>query len=200
MKNSSLKTTSICIAVLIILPVYIQAEPIIEKAIANSPTDGFVALRSEPSVKEGERLVKIPHGAELTLIGCQRQTETIGKVKGRWCKTEYDSQEGWVFDAFLKTANKKQLSLAPTNEYEPDDIHPNASNIDNNSWLVSLTVEKNKEVFLLLNNNKCYHKYSGKYASENLKNLREAVVLSNDGGMPDKTIGKGCWKSNFEKK
>lgn len=70
-------------------------------AYANSPGDGFLALRSEPSSESGERVAKIPHGAALTVIDCPRASN-IGKMPGRWCRVVYNGLEGWAFDGFMK--------------------------------------------------------------------------------------------------
>lgn len=70
-------------------------------AYANSPGDGFLALRSEPSSESGERVAKIPHGAALTVIDCPRPSN-IGKMPGRWCRVVYNGQQGWAFDKFMK--------------------------------------------------------------------------------------------------
>jgi hypothetical protein len=69
-------------------------------ARANSPRDGFLALRSEPNSETGARIAKIPHGATITVVGCP-QTSNIGKIKGRWCQVIYNGQAGWAFDAFM---------------------------------------------------------------------------------------------------
>ena len=75
---------------------------VIQTARANSPSDGFLALRSIPDAKNGTMLAKIPHGTNLEIIGCQKSpTQSPGKRRGRWCRTNYNGQEGWVFDAFL---------------------------------------------------------------------------------------------------
>ena len=70
-------------------------------AYANSPGDGFLALRSEPSSEAGERIAKIPHGAALTVIDCPKPSN-VGKMSGRWCRVVYEGQTGWAFDGFMK--------------------------------------------------------------------------------------------------
>lgn len=76
--------------------------PVIQTARANSPNDGFLALRSIPDAENGAQLAKIPHGTNLEIIGCQKnETQLPGKRRGRWCRTNYNGQSGWVFDAFL---------------------------------------------------------------------------------------------------
>lgn len=61
----------------------------------NTPGDGFLALRSEPTTKSGRRLVKIPHGTPIQLGGCQRDQG------GNWCQTSYNGFSGWVFDRYV---------------------------------------------------------------------------------------------------
>jgi hypothetical protein len=69
-------------------------------ARANSPRDGFLALRSEPNSETGARIAKIPHGATLTVLGCPKSSN-VGKMSGRWCQVIYNGQSGWAFDAFM---------------------------------------------------------------------------------------------------
>lgn len=69
-------------------------------ARANSPGDGFLALRSEPNSETGYRIAKIPHGAALTVIACPKPSN-VGKMSGRWCQVNYNGQSGWAFDAFI---------------------------------------------------------------------------------------------------
>ena len=70
-------------------------------AHANSPGDGFLALRSEPNSESGYRITRIPHGAELTVLGCPKPSN-VGKMAGRWCQVIYNGQSGWAFDGFMK--------------------------------------------------------------------------------------------------
>jgi uncharacterized protein YraI len=76
--------------------------PVIQTARVNSPNDNFLALRSIPDSKNGIMLAKIPHGTNIEIIGCQKKpTQRPGGRSGRWCRTNYNGQDGWVFDAFL---------------------------------------------------------------------------------------------------
>ncbi len=56
-----------------------------------SPRDGFLALRSEPSVKSGARLARIPHATVLELGECRRKADD-----DTWCRTSYQGMTGWV--------------------------------------------------------------------------------------------------------
>ena len=75
-------------------------KPADNTARANSPRDGFLALRSEPNSETGERIAKIPHGAIVTVIACPKPSN-IGKMAGRWCQITYNGQSGWAFDKFM---------------------------------------------------------------------------------------------------
>lgn len=66
----------------------------------NSPGDGWLALRTEPSTQTGRRILKIPHGTLLTLGACTG-VRTSGRLRARWCETSYRGYEGWVFDYYL---------------------------------------------------------------------------------------------------
>ncbi len=72
----------------------------VRTARANSPADGFLALRSLPDTETGTRLAKIPHGALFTVLSCPNP-ENPGKIKGRWCRVNYKGVEGWAFDAYM---------------------------------------------------------------------------------------------------
>ena len=50
----------------------------------HTPGDGFLALRSEPTIRSGRRILKIPHGSVLTLDQCVSRPKD-----GRWCKTPF---------------------------------------------------------------------------------------------------------------
>jgi hypothetical protein len=67
-------------------------------ARANSPNDGFLALRTEPSTVTGDRILQIPHGAEVKVLGCQAAVK--GK-KGRWCRVDYNGNLGWANDGWM---------------------------------------------------------------------------------------------------
>lgn len=66
----------------------------------NSPRDGFLAFRSEPSANRGVREAKIPHGTTLKIYYCDALT-VLGGRRGRWCQVLYKGKVGWVFDAYL---------------------------------------------------------------------------------------------------
>ncbi|QQS33814.1 MAG: SH3 domain-containing protein [Acidobacteriota bacterium] len=70
-------------------------------AWVNSPGDGFLALRSDPSADVGYRILQIPHGAEVRVISCQDRSIRIGGRSGRWCRVRYDGTTGWAFDGWL---------------------------------------------------------------------------------------------------
>lgn len=74
-------------------------------ATVNSPGDGFLALRSEPSSDYGERLTQIPHGAKINVVSCDSDKITIGSRRGSWCLVEWSGRAGWVFDAWLTYEN-----------------------------------------------------------------------------------------------
>ena len=71
-------------------------------ATANSPADGFLALRSEPNSETGARITKIPHGGRIEIGACGGYITTSRNNRGRWCRASYKGLSGWVFDAFVK--------------------------------------------------------------------------------------------------
>lgn len=70
-------------------------------ARVSSPGDGFLALRSEPNSETGYRILQIPHGATVKILGCQNYVERVGGRVGRWCRVSYDGYTGWAFDGWL---------------------------------------------------------------------------------------------------
>ncbi|MBP7476481.1 MAG: SH3 domain-containing protein [Pyrinomonadaceae bacterium] len=69
-------------------------------ATVNSPGDGFLALRSLPNSEAGARILKIPHGATVSIGGCGPVVRPVSR-SGRWCQASYNGYTGWVFDAYL---------------------------------------------------------------------------------------------------
>jgi hypothetical protein len=67
-----------------------------DTARVHTPGDGFLALRSEPTIRSGRRILKIPHGTRVTLGECVSRPSD-----GRWCRTRFKGQSGWVFDRYL---------------------------------------------------------------------------------------------------
>lgn len=65
-------------------------------ANVHTPSDGFLALRSEPNTRSGTLLKRIPHGTMLMLDEC-----VAVSARSRWCKTSYGGQVGWVSARFL---------------------------------------------------------------------------------------------------
>lgn len=67
----------------------------------NSPSDGFLALRTYPDSELGDRILKIPHGATITIGACTTARSIPGKRTGRWCRANYNGYTGWIFDAYV---------------------------------------------------------------------------------------------------
>jgi Bacterial SH3 domain len=70
-------------------------------AWVNSPGDGFLALRSNPDSDVGYRILQIPHGANVRVLGCRGYSQRIGGRTGRWCRVSYGGSTGWAFDGWL---------------------------------------------------------------------------------------------------
>ncbi len=64
-------------------------------------SDGFLSLRTEPSVKNGAQIIKIPTGAIVQLENCEKNVVTVDGRSGRWCMVSYKGETGWAFDAWL---------------------------------------------------------------------------------------------------
>lgn len=68
-------------------------------ARANSPNDGFLALRSLPSAQYGDRILKVPHGAALQIGACGPVEHSVHP--GRWCQARYNGHSGYVYDYYV---------------------------------------------------------------------------------------------------
>jgi len=68
-------------------------------ARANSPGDGFLALRTLPSATIGDRILKIPHGATVSVGACGPVERSVHP--GRWCQARYNGYTGYVYDYYL---------------------------------------------------------------------------------------------------
>ncbi len=77
-------------------------QPLITSSTArvNSPSDGFLALRTLPGSDIGERILRVPNGASVAIGGCLPRSR-VGSKPGRWCRASYNRYSGWVFDAWL---------------------------------------------------------------------------------------------------
>jgi hypothetical protein len=65
-----------------------------------SPRDGFLSIRSEPTLSSGARITTIAHGSTISVSDCRGETTADGR-RGRWCRTSWNGYSGWVFDGFL---------------------------------------------------------------------------------------------------
>ncbi len=81
-------------------------------AIVNSPDDGFLALRSNPSSKNGRLLIKIPHSTRLVLGEC---LPISGNEK--WCKATYDNKNGWVSARYVQIIPETEDKDPQTDSY-----------------------------------------------------------------------------------
>lgn len=82
------------------IPLTLPNQTTTTSARVSSPGDGFLALRTLPNSEAGERILKIPHGAAVSVGGCLPAVRT-GTKTGRWCRASYNGYSGWVFDAYL---------------------------------------------------------------------------------------------------
>jgi len=80
----------------------------------NTPGDGFLALRSEPSAKTGVRLAKIPHGTQLSLGTC-----TPSSKGSNWCQASYNGFNGWVLDQYVRPVQAAHVPSLPTEDQRP---------------------------------------------------------------------------------
>jgi uncharacterized protein YraI len=84
---------------------------------ANSPKDGFLALRDLPDSGAGARILKIPHGAQIAISTCLDYEPAAFENSGRWCTATYKEYSGWVFDAFVTYPDESPGAVPATNNY-----------------------------------------------------------------------------------
>ena len=84
------------------IPLTLPDQPATTSTVTvNSPSDGFLALRTYPDSELGDRILKIPHGATITIGACTAARSIPGKRTGRWCRANYNGYTGWIFDAYV---------------------------------------------------------------------------------------------------
>jgi flagellar biosynthesis GTPase FlhF len=76
-------------------------EPVLrEKTIVNT-TANRLNLRQDPQISKHNIIAKIPTGEEVSLIEYVGEETIINGKTGRWCRIEYNGQQGYVFEAYL---------------------------------------------------------------------------------------------------
>ena len=119
------------VLIAVLLPVQAGDVGAGESVMVNTPGDGYLALRSEPSAQRGQRLLKIPHGTMLTLGRCV----AVAGDDRRWCRTSYAGKTGWVFERYLRrdTASGDQAILgAVASACRPDWCTPSIEQVRGN--------------------------------------------------------------------
>ena len=101
------------------VPAASSGAPASGRRYADSPGDGYLALRSDPSNQSGSRVAQIPHGAAVDVGPCDGPSETIDGQSGRWCRARYDGQSGYVFDAFLASSQPAPRTASRSNSQGP---------------------------------------------------------------------------------
>ena len=127
---------------------------------AESPNDGFLALRSDPSISQGSRLLRIPHGAAVTVLYTGGPSDVIEGKSGTWVQVQYGSTVGWAFDAFLRNESQNSTSgatLVPdgmvaqnlwATVYEPKDGWLNMRGGGNARAAIITRIDNGQQVFV----------------------------------------------------
>lgn len=120
MRYHSVMGNVCCLMMLSIESVLMVVQPALsyglddDRMVVNTPGDGFLALRSEPTIKSGRRLAKIPHGTALRLGVCQPTSDG-----NQWCQTTYNGVTGWVFGRYLLRIDSAPVKQATAAEDRP---------------------------------------------------------------------------------
>jgi hypothetical protein len=75
--------------------------PFPRTGVVSWPDDGFLSLRTEPSISRGQRITKMSGGSDIRVLECQPLPEMVEGKWGRWCRVRYDGQQGWAFSAYF---------------------------------------------------------------------------------------------------
>lgn len=81
-------------------PQFMETARFPASATTFSAGDGFLSLRSEPSVARGSRLQRMPDGTRLAVQRCGA-LERVDGDWGRWCRVRAGRQDGWAFSHYL---------------------------------------------------------------------------------------------------
>ena len=68
----------------------------------NAPGDGFLALRSHPTITSGERILKIPHAHAVQVLSREPVTDRVDGLRDEWLYVDYRGEQGWVFGAYAQ--------------------------------------------------------------------------------------------------
>jgi len=79
----------------------LRPKPFPVQARVESSSDGFVSIRSAPSIRTGERVSRMPSGAQPIVLRCMAEPEVIYGEGGRWCRVRLGRVEGWSHSAYL---------------------------------------------------------------------------------------------------
>ena len=96
---------------------------------ADAPGDGFLAVRSAPSVADGARLTAIPHRAPAAVLDRPPVPDVVDGQSGRWLPVRVQGQDGWVFDAYVRDVRPPDRETVPVQAWttvnEAEDGHLN---------------------------------------------------------------------------
>ena len=84
---------------------------------ANAPGDGFLASRTEPSVRTGERKEPIPHGTRIQVLNMEPVSDFVDGTSGRWLYVRYEDRNGWVFDGYTLQSPPPEIEALPVGQW-----------------------------------------------------------------------------------
>ncbi|MEL7361251.1 MAG: SH3 domain-containing protein, partial [Bacteroidota bacterium] len=90
-----------------------------DQRFVDAPGDGFLSIRSEPTVRTGERLGRVPHGDPVRVLDAQPVRDTIEGIAGNWVRVRYQGISGWVFDGYLRDSSPLAAGRGAGGAYTP---------------------------------------------------------------------------------
>jgi uncharacterized protein len=84
-----------------------------------------LVVRDKPSVT-GNKIGTVPHGGKINVLEATGKTDNIGGRSGTWVKVQWQSKQGYAFDAFLDklSTEKADTSDAPPPKTEKPATKP----------------------------------------------------------------------------
>ncbi len=104
-----------------------------EVVYVDAPGDGFLAVRSEPSVRTGDRLDAIPHRAAARVLDVRPVAATVDGIRGRWLCVAHGATRGWVFDGYVSDRQPPEIETVPADAWAVVDA-PGEGSLNLRAW------------------------------------------------------------------
>lgn len=62
---------------------------------------GSIVMRADPAMGSAQNSTRIPHGANIQIIGYSDKGINLDGHVSKWVRVDYNGQRGWIFDKYL---------------------------------------------------------------------------------------------------